>query len=384
MSKKEEIKNILLQLENVEQSDYNKLIITYGKDVVDDIISQMAIDGDCLLNKFEFLFLNDNFKNKSITAFQYYSKDIEDVLKLSLEEKKELIDEIVLIIKELNELFDRFGNVVNINNKRSKPWISDKVEYCLVNCSDKVLLNRIKDLYNIFVEKRNKLVEDNLKFVILVSKNYYSKDNFVEFEDLIQYGNLGLIKAVEMYNPDYDTEFITYAFYWIKQSIVTNSKKVLNHFKVPGYIYNENILRMKVIDELMIKLGREPSNIEVANHMGLSISQIKILNDTFLPLVSLDEYDYSSVESIVDDTVDLEKDMFNKSLFLEIMKGIVDNLNDREIFILRNMYGFDDCLTEVQVSKILGISSQRVNQLKIRAFQKLRKSNFRMLKEYLR
>ena len=384
MSKKEEIKNILLQLENVEQSDYNKLIITYGKDVVDDIISQMAIDGDCLLNKFEFLFLNDNFKNKSITAFQYYSKDIDGVLKLSLEEKKELIDEIVLIIKELNELFDRFGNVVNINNKRSKPWISDKVEYCFVNCSDKVLLNRIKDLYNIFVEKRNKLVEDNLKFVILVSKNYYSKDNFVEFEDLIQYGNLGLIKAVEMYNPDYDTEFITYAFYWIKQSIVTNSKKVLNHFKVPGYIYNENILRMKVIDELMIKLGREPSNIEVANHMGLSISQIKILNDTFLPLVSLDEYDYSSVESIVDDTVDLEKDMFNKSLFLEIMKGIVDNLNDREIFILRNMYGFDDCLTEVQVSKILGISSQRVNQLKIRAFQKLRKSNFRMLKEYLR
>ena len=380
MSKKEEIKNILLKLENVDEYDYNKLIKVYGKDMVDDIISQMIIDDDSILCRFETLVLNSNVKNVDFTAFQYYSKDIEDILKLSLDKKKELIDEIILLIKELNKLFDKVGNVVNINNKRSKPWISDKVEYCLINCNDKVLLNRIKELYNIFVDKRNKLVEDNLRFVILISKNYYNKDNFIEFEDLVQYGNLGLIKAVEMYDPNYDTEFITYAFYWIKQSIVTNSKKVLSHFKVPTYIYNDNISRMRVMDELMEKLGREPSYIEVAQHMGISISKVKMLIDTFSPLISLDEYD----ESVVDDSIDLERDMFNKSLFLELMKYMNDYLNDREIFILRNMYGFDDKLTELQVSKILGISSQRVNQLKMRAFQKLRKSDFRTLREYLR
>ena len=380
MSKKEEIKNILLKLENVDEYDYNKLIKVYGKDMVDDIISQMIIDDDSILCRFETLVLNSNVKNVDFTAFQYYSKDIEDILKLSLDKKKELIDEIILLIKELNKLFDKVGNVVNINNKRSKPWISDKVEYCLINCNDKVLLNRIKELYNIFVDKRNKLVEDNLRFVILISKNYYNKDNFIEFEDLVQYGNLGLIKAVEMYDPNYDTEFITYAFYWIKQSIVTNSKKVLCHFKVPTYIYNDNISRMRVMDELMEKLGREPSYIEVAQHMGISISKEKMLIDTFSPLISLDEYD----ESVVDDSIDLERDMFNKSLFLELMKYMNDYLNDREIFILRNMYGFDDKLTELQVSKILGISSQRVNQLKMRAFQKLRKSDFRTLREYLR
>ena len=380
MSKKEEIKNILLKLENVDEYDYNKLIKVYGKDMVDDIISQMIIDDDSILCRFETLVLNSNVKNVDFTAFQYYSKDIEDILKLSLDKKKELINEIILLIKELNKLFDKVGNVVNINNKRSKPWISDKVEYCLINCNDKVLLNRIKELYNIFVDKRNKLVEDNLRFVILISKNYYNKDNFIEFEDLVQYGNLGLIKAVEMYDPNYDTEFITYAFYWIKQSIVTNSKKVLSHFKVPTYIYNDNISRMRVMDELMEKLGREPSYIEVAQHMGISISKVKMLIDTFSPLISLDEYD----ESVVDDSIDLERDMFNKSLFLELMKYMNDYLNDREIFILRNMYGFDDKLTELQVSKILGISSQRVNQLKMRAFQKLRKSDFRTLREYLR
>ena len=230
MENKKEIKKILLELDDISNLQYNRLVDIYGKRNVDLVIKKLVNDDDRLALKLgRFVTNNDlSMPLENLSAYDYYINDISSLSELSLTHKRELINQIVFIISELNKLFDRVGNISNIGNKRVKPWISDKVLFCLTYCNDLELLNKIKVLYKSFVEKRNELVEDNLKFVILCSKLYHNRECGVEFEDLIQYGNLGIMRAVETYNPEYDTEFVTYAGYWTKQSIITNSKKIMH------------------------------------------------------------------------------------------------------------------------------------------------------------
>lgn len=394
MCHNEDLKFILLGLDNVSDLQYSRLVSVFGKNNVDSVIKKLVNEDDALVFKLGRFIMSR--EKESIypynSSYDYYLNDISNISLKSLNNKKELINKIVYIISELNKLFDKVGNITNLNNEKSKPWISDKVEYCLFNCNDIELLEKIKTLYMSFVEKRNELVELNLKFVILYSKFYHKRERGVEFEDLIQYGNLGLIRAVETYDPKFDTEFITYAGYWIKQSIITNSKKIMYQFKIPLHIYNENNARLKVCDKLTCELGREPTDLEVANDMGITDEKVRIIKNAFLPTISLDasagvleESDVTNLELIPDMDVDLEHDMFMKQMAIELEQVMDKCLDNREIFILRNTYGLDAEDTEAKLSEKLGVSSQRVHQIKKRAIKKLCSSeDFRQLRLYLR
>lgn len=202
----------------------------------------------------------------------------------------------------------------------------------------------------------------------------------MDFDDLIQFGNMGLLRAVETYDPTFGTKFVTYARYWIKQSIIRNSKRIFNPYKIPINLYEANNNMLKVIDILTVKLERIPTLDEVANYMGISNGKIKHIIDVFISSVSIDEVtgiyingvELTRGELIADENVDLEKDMIFNMMISEVNECMNKYLSEREIFVLRNMYGFDDDKSLLELSKIMRISKARVGQIKTRALEKLR------------
>lgn len=391
-----EVRMILLGLDEISEIQFNRLIDVYGLEIVSSVIKDLAMVDERILKKVDkFVYklrLNLNSNKKIVSLYDHYVADITNISDISLDVKKELIEEIVEIIKKLNELFVNVGNIVCLHDEKQKPWISDKVAYCLEKCEDKELLGKINSLYMEYIKKRNILVESNLRFVIFITKLYYKKCG-LEMNDLIQYGNMGLMRAVETYNPNFDAGFTTYARYWIKQSIIRNSQKNMYPYRIPTHLFEDNNKRLTVINELTDKYGRVPKDIEVADYMGISVEKIKRMVDLFIPVVSLDEPIESSIdgteitriELIPDENVNIEEDVFYREMLDELNNYMYNYLNDREIYILRNMYGFDDIKTQNEIASVLDISRQRVDQIKTRALEKLRGGKIiRSMKSYLR
>jgi len=384
-----EIKYILLNLDDVSTIQFSRLVDVYGRELVNQVIKDLReVDSKKDSSK-EMIDIDDRF----ISAYDYYVEDIRSIIELSSFEKNKLLGRIFDMIQELNELFDIIIDFDKVYGNKSRPWISDKVEYCLKNCNNKELLHRINILYKEYVCKRDILVENNLKFVIYIIKKHFKNECFVDFNDLIQNGNLGLMRAIETYNPCYDTEFVTYAGYWIKQSIIRNGKKMMYPYKIPMHLFDKNNRILSVIDMLIGKFDRFPTYMEIANYMNISPEKINYIMEAFAPIVSLDDFSGIYVDGVeipkkdlvVDENVKLEEDMFDKTLSIELEEFMGKCLTEREIFILKNLYGFDRYMSQTQLSKELGISSQRIDQIKKRALKKLYDNkDFRSMKVYLR
>ena len=159
------------------------------------------------------------------------------------------------------------------------------------------------------------------------------------------------------------------------------------------YVYSENNDRLRVSDILTNELGRVPTDVEIADYMGVSNNRVKLIRNTFLPTIPLDGSagiyidgcEVTNIELIPDNEVNLEEDMFKKEMVIKLEEVMNKYLDDREIFILRNTYGLDAFETEANLGRELGVSSQRVHQIKKRAINKLcRENDFRQLRIYLR
>lgn len=387
----EQIKMILLGLTDVSDSQYNRLIDVYGEDIVIDTIKDLYNEDNSILLKLgkyvSNLYLNITEGMKD--AYHYYIDDIDLIKDMNSSDKKKLLDETIFLVKKLNKLFDKIDGIDGLRNDRNVPWISDKVEYCISVCSDKDLLDKIKSLYNEYIEKRNVLLEAYLKFVIKIAKNFL-RDGGISVEDLIQNGNVGLMRAIEMYNPDKDTDFLTYAGYWIKQGIIYNSKKMLCNFKYPIRMYDFNIKRVRTVEYLTSELGRIPTNREVADYLDVDMSKLDEVILLFNESISsedlmLDSDDMDNYCEVIDNSVDLDKNMIYDEMSLELRKLMDICLTEREKDILESRYGFSDEISVPELSKMYGVSEQRIYQITQGAFRKLYKNKeFKRMKVYLR
>lgn len=405
MSDREQIKTILLGLSDVSDSQYNRLIEVYGEDLLIDTIKEIYNEDNSILLKIgkfvSDLYLNIDLDNEMKSAYGYYLDDVDSILDMISEEKNQLLLDVVMIAKRINRLFDKVDGIEEPMNDKIVPWIGDKIEYSRKFCKDINLLDKIKFLYKEYVTKRNELLETYLKFVIMIAKSFYSSDSELELEDLIQYGNMGLIRAIEMYDCDKNVEFLTYAGYWIKQSIIFNSKKVMYPIKFPIHWYEIRNKWARAIEFLIQQLGRYPNLDEIALYIDIEPKKLLMIINSFQMFSSLDElmesnldeptdecvceYDIRRIELMEDNNFSLDGKIEYEEMSSELERYMNLCLDDRSRFILKCRFGFIDGIGISELSKIYGISESRVYEIIRKSCGKLYKNEeFRKMKVYLR
>lgn len=385
-----EIYNILKNIKVLDDVTYSSLLSTYGEKNVNEVIEYMIDENDTNVSKFEYYISKITFVDEvlSTNMFDAYIGDFSAIPCFSKEENQKYIKEIHEIIKLMRKLFVSIGYYSSELYSKGD-WIDDIVRKCVELCNDDKKLKELNVLYKKFINKRNILVEGNLRLVISVAKNYYR--DVSSFNEFIQLGNLGLIKAVEKYNPKHKALFTTYAYYWIKQSIIRNMPSICYSMNVSHQVVSLNVTMKKVIKRLVGEYGREPTDEEIANSMNISVDKVILLKTTFLDSVSLDEEingeEDKKLSTLVleDETVNVANEVFLSSLRSELGKIMVNNLSECEIFVISNRFGLVDgeTYTLAELGDKLNLSTERIRQIEKNAKYKLKKK-CRNLLVYLR
>ena len=231
-----------------------------------------------------------------------------------------------------------------------------------------------------------KLVTHNLRFVVAMAKKFQGQG--VPFEDLINEGNLGLIRAVNTFDESRGFKFISYAVWWITQRIRTAIQKTGRVVRLPSHVTESMGKLYRESLKLEQEFEREPTTEELAEISDTTIKWIEDLVQAYSGPVSLEdssEADRPLIEYLISNDPRPEMQLMQNSLNKEI-SGLVKKLKEREALVLTEYYGLgeDDPKTLEQIGKILNLSSERVRQIKERALQRLRKSTkSQLLKLYI-
>lgn len=228
------------------------------------------------------------------------------------------------------------------------------------------------------VEAKNKLIEANLRLVISLAKHYQGCG--LSFQDLIQEGNIGLIKAADKFDVEKGFRFSTYASWWIKQAISRAIADQSRTIRIPVHM-TENISKVKKVErDLTTKLNREPSLEELASALSLSVEELVEIKSYMMDTTSLDipvgdEDDGTTVASFVEDTKFTNPaDTIAKEADAEVVDAVLGTLSEREADILRRRFGigFNHPMTLEDIGKEYGLSRERIRQIESKALRKLR------------
>lgn len=233
----------------------------------------------------------------------------------------------------------------------------------------------------------NELVECNLLLVVSVAKKYYGCG--LPLLDLIQEGNLGLIKAAEKYDGSKGFRFSTYATYWIRQAISRALGDQSRTIRIPANMVELLSKVKKASAELTQKLGRQPSDEEIAKHMGIELDKVQTVMDMAQATTSLDtpvddEGETSMGDLIADHSAENPLANIIKEANSQMVAAILDTLGTREAEILKMRFGIvgDKAMTLEEVGAHYGLSKERIRQIENKAIRKLRNPvRAKMLKE---
>jgi RNA polymerase primary sigma factor len=310
-------------------------------------------------------------------SIRVYLQEIGRIRLLRPDEEIELARKIADLL-QLEELATQF-ETDHGHYPDTKEWAA-LLEMPLIKFRRRLMLGR---------RAKEKMVQSNLRLVVSIAKKYMNRG--LSFQDLIQEGSLGLIRAAEKFDHEKGYKFSTYATWWIRQAITRAIADQSRTIRLPVHLY-ETISRIKKTTKtLSQEFGRKPTEEEIAESMEMTIEKLRFIAKSAQLPISLEtpigkEEDSRLGDFIEADIENPEQDVA-KNLLREDLEGVLATLSPRERDVLRLRYGLDDgrMKTLEEIGQIFDVTRERIRQIEAKALRKLRHPNRNgVLKEYIK
>ena len=338
---------------------------------ISDFFSDMQLDAEQFEKILDFLEANN------IDVLRITDDDVDDEMLLDVDDEDEIeVEKIDLSVPDGVSIEDPV-----------RMYLKESGKVPLLSAEEEIELAKRMELGD--QEAKKRLAEANLRLVVSIAKRYVGRGML--FLDLIQEGNLGLIKAVEKFDYRKGYKFSTYATWWIRQAITRAIADQARTIRIPVHMVETINKLIRVSRQLLQELGREPTPEEIAAEMNMPVERVREILKISQEPVSLEtpigeEEDSHLGDFIQDDNVPVPADAAAFTLLKEQLEEVLGTLTEREQKVLTLRFGLEDgrARTLEEVGKEFNVTRERIRQIEAKALRKLRHpSRSRKLKDYL-